>query len=214
MFKRRNPRSYWEHFVEFFYPRSGWRRALGYIRHRVQRLPDTPHKIAIGFSCGVFVSFTPFFGFHFVVAALLAIIFRGNIVAAILGTFFGNPVTFPFIAGFSYRLGWFLLGRGNEEAVWPIIRHGFYEAFDGLWHNFLAIFTADTMDWSGLIDFGQTVFIPYLIGGLMPGFVIAVLFYVGGKPLIAAYQHRRRGRLMAKIKELRAKKKQSEADVQ
>jgi uncharacterized protein (DUF2062 family) len=185
--------------VEFFYPRSGWRRALGYIRHRVQRLPDTPHKIAIGFSCGVFVSFTPFFGFHFVVAALLAIVFRGNIVAAILGTFFGNPVTFPFIAGFSYRLGWFLLGRGNEEAVWPIIRHGFY---------------ANTMDWSGLIDFGQNVFIPYLIGGLMPGFVIAVLFYIGAKPLIAAYQHRRRGRLMAKIKELRAKKKQSEADVQ
>lgn len=214
MFKRRKPRSYWQSFLEFLYPRSGWRRALGYIRHRVQRLPDTPHKIAIGFSCGVFVSFTPFFGLHFVVAALLALIFRGNIVAAILGTFFGNPVTFPFIAGFSYRLGWFLLGRGNEQAVWPTIRHGFHEAFDALWSNFLAIFTADTVNWTGFLDFWYAVFIPYLIGGLMPGFIIAVLFYIGTKPLIAAYQHRRRGRLVAKLKELRSKKKKSEADVQ
>ena len=30
--------------------------------HRVRRLPDTPHRIALGFACGVFVSFTPFFG--------------------------------------------------------------------------------------------------------------------------------------------------------
>jgi uncharacterized protein (DUF2062 family) len=211
LFKRRNPRSYWESLKEMVYPRSGWRRALYYIRHRLQRLPDTPHKIAMGFACGVFISFTPLFGLHFVAAALLAIIFRGNIVAAILGTFFGNPITFPFIAGFSYRLGWFLLGHGNETAVWQTIRHGFSEAFHGLWHNFIAIFTPATMEWAGLLDFWWTVFFPYLIGGLMPGFVIAVLGYLGTKPLIAAYQKRRRGRLLAKIKELRAKK-QSKAD--
>jgi uncharacterized protein (DUF2062 family) len=198
--------------MEMVYPRSGWRRALNYIRHRLQRLPDTPHKIALGFACGVFISFTPLFGLHFVAAALLAIIFRGNIVAAILGTFFGNPITFPFIAGFSYRLGWFLLGHGNETAVWFTIKHGFAEALHGLWHNFLAIFTPATMEWTGLLDFWWTVFLPYLIGGLMPGFVLAVLSYLGTKPLIAAYKKRRRGRLLAKIKELRAKKQKSEAD--
>jgi uncharacterized protein (DUF2062 family) len=68
------------------------------------------------------------------------------------------------------------------------------------------------MEWTGLLDFWWTVFLPYLIGGLMPGFVLAVLSYLGTKPLIAAYKKRRRGRLLAKIKELRAKKQKSEAD--
>ena len=32
---------------------------IEYLGHRVRRLPDTPHRIALGFACGVFASFTP-----------------------------------------------------------------------------------------------------------------------------------------------------------
>ncbi|WP_330448804.1 DUF2062 domain-containing protein [Paracoccus marcusii] len=44
------------------------------------------------------VNFTPLFGFHFLSAAAVAWIIRGNVLAALLATFVGNPVTLPFIA--------------------------------------------------------------------------------------------------------------------
>lgn len=211
MFKRRNPLTYWQWFVEGVYPRAGWRRVLYYVRHRLQRLPDTPHRISLGIAIGVYVCFTPIFGLHVVAAILLSLILRANVMAAIIATFFGNPITFPIIAGFSYRLGWFLLGRGDEVAVWSSIRHGFGEAFRDLRQNFVAMFTSAEPEWTGLLEFLREVFLPYLVGGAMPGFVISVLFYLGMRPLVSAYQKRRKGRLLAKLKEIRAKK-QSEAD--
>ena len=78
VFKRRDKRSIGRQVWEAFFPKKGWRRAFEYIGHRVRRLPDTPHKISIGFACGVFVSFSPLFGFHFVYAALCALIVRGK----------------------------------------------------------------------------------------------------------------------------------------
>ena len=98
MFKRRETRSWLRAIAEFFYPRGGWRRAASYVGHRLRRLPDPPHRIARGIAAGVFVCFTPFFGLHFFMAAILAFLMQGNIVAALLATFFGNPLTFPFIA--------------------------------------------------------------------------------------------------------------------
>lgn len=65
MFKRRTPLSFWQWFKEGFYPRSGWRRVINYTSYRLKRLPDTPHRIALGFACGAFASFSPLFGLHF-----------------------------------------------------------------------------------------------------------------------------------------------------
>ena len=54
VFKRRNRLSWLQHVSQALYPRTGWRRAIEYIGHRIKRLPDSPHKIALGFACGVF----------------------------------------------------------------------------------------------------------------------------------------------------------------
>ena len=98
VFKRRTPRTYAEAILRSLYPRGGWRRAVQYIIHRVRRLPDPAHKIARGIAAGVFTCFTPFFGLHFFFAAWIALLIRGNVMAALLATFFGNPITFPIIA--------------------------------------------------------------------------------------------------------------------
>ena len=116
VFKRRDPRSYLRMIAEVFWPRGGWTRAFHYVKHRIRRLPDDPHRIARGVGAGVFVSFTPFFGLHFITAALSAKIVRGNILASLLGTFFGNPITFPIIAFFSMKLGKWMLGTRFDEA--------------------------------------------------------------------------------------------------
>ena len=51
----------------------------------------------MGVSAGVFISFLPIPGFHFLLAALVAWCLAGNVVASALGTAFGNPLTFPVI---------------------------------------------------------------------------------------------------------------------
>jgi len=195
VFKRKNKQTYWQWIVEFLYPRKGWRRGMDYLGHRVKRLPDTPHKIAMGIACGVFVTFTPLFGLHFLAAWLLALLFRGNVFAALLGTFVGNPITFPVIAATSYQLGVRILGVGHEETVWSKIHDGFQDAFGILWSNIRSIFGYEKSSWDGLLDFAQEVFLPYLVGGIIPGIVTAGIFYVFSKPLIARYQKLRRLRL-------------------
>ena len=111
VFKRRDRRPIWKIVLDFLYPRGGWVRAFEYVRHRVSRLPDTPEKIGRGIWAGVFTTFTPFFGLHFVIAWLLSRIMRGNVLAALMATFFGNPLTYVPIAATSLWFGHRILGR-------------------------------------------------------------------------------------------------------
>ncbi len=68
-----------------------------YILIKLKKLNGTPYSIAAGFACGVAISFTPFIGFHLLLAALTALLCRGNILSSAIGTIIGNPWTFPFI---------------------------------------------------------------------------------------------------------------------
>ena len=206
MFKRRTPLSYLQWFKEGVYPRSGWRRVFNYTTYRLKRLPDTPHRISLGFACGAFASFSPLFGLHFFLAAFLAIIFRGNVLSSLMGTFFGNPVTFPIIGVVSYQTGLFIMGMGPEETAWQTIRFGISEAFSSIWSGIKFLFGYGPTEWDGFVDFFHIVFIPYFFGGLLPGFITAIVIYFVSKPLVNAYQHRRRGRLIEKIKEIREKR--------
>ncbi len=202
MFKRRNKQSYWQGFVELMYPRKGWRRGIDYISHRLKRLPDTPHRIALGIAIGAFVSFSPLFGLHFLVAWWLALAFRANVFASLLGTFFGNPLTFPFIAATSYQVGLRILGKTEEQTVWLRLKSSFEEAFETIWGNIKSLFGYKHSSWDGFLEFTQDVFLPYLIGGILPGFITAVVCYVFSKPLIATYQKRRK----LKVEERKARK--------
>ena len=195
MFKRREKKSYREMLVEPIYPRKGWRRGMDYMRHRLKRLPDTPHKISMGIACGVFVTFTPLFGLHFFAAWFLALVLRGNVFAALLGTFVGNPLTFPFIAAISYQLGLRMLGRAHDVTVWSKILASFDHAFDTLWGNVKSLFGYEKSTWDGLLEFSEEVFVPYFIGGIIPGLITATICYFLTKPLIARYQKRRKLRI-------------------
>ena len=149
MFKRRDPKTWLRTFVEFIYPRGGWKRAASYVGHRLRRLPDPPHRIARGIAAGVFVCFTPYFGFHFFLAAGLAWVMQGNVVAALLATFFGNPLTFPIIAAISLELGQWMLGTPNVGPL-PDVFAQFGRASAELWHNITAMFTSDVAHWDRL----------------------------------------------------------------
>lgn len=193
MFKR-NPRTWARTLLEFLYPRGGWYRAGRYVVHRLRRLPDPAHRISRGIAAGVFVCFTPFFGLHFLSAALLAWVIRGNILAALLATFVGNPVTFPLIAELSLGLGSRLMGLPMDMHL-PQVVEAFGAAAHDIWHNMLALFTPERADWHGVLRFWSRVFLPYTVGGLMPGLGAAFIAYGLSRPVITAYQKARIKRL-------------------
>ncbi|MFK7836068.1 MAG: DUF2062 domain-containing protein [Sulfitobacter sp.] len=205
IFKRRDPKPALRAMVEFLWPRGGWARAFHYVKHRMRRLPDSPERIARGVWAGVFVTFSPLFGMHFVFAVLLARLMKGNIVAALMATFVGNPLTFVFIALASLKTGHLMLGTELEEGELAALSRKFGDAGSDLWHNFMAIFTDATMDWSGLSIFSREVFYPYLIGGIIPGIICATIAYYLAVPLLQAYQKRRRGLIKAKFEALKQK---------
>ena len=210
MFKRRDRRPLWKALLQALWPRGGWGRAARYVQHRLHRLPDPPEKIARGIFAGVFTTFTPFYGLHFFIAAGLAWIMRGNIVAALLGTFFGNPLTYVPIGVVAMKTGHWMLGLGHPEGVHRSIGRKFVEAGRDLTDNFYAIFTDKTANWQDLSIFYYEVFWPYLVGGIVPGIVTALICYYVSVPVIRVYQKRRRGAIMAKLAVLKKKKKQAD----
>ncbi|MFQ5783456.1 MAG: DUF2062 domain-containing protein [Alphaproteobacteria bacterium] len=170
MFKRRNKPGLYQRARNFFWPHTGWQRAAAYIYYRLLRLPGTPHTIAAGFACGAAVSFTPFVGFHFVLASLLGLITGGNVIAALIGTVVGNPWTFPFIWLGTYRLGSMILGWDPTASL------------------------SDGLTLTYLLEHPILVLVPMVIGGVPAGAVAWVGSYWPVRRVVQEYQELRRRR--------------------
>lgn len=175
MFQRRRPRTALQNLKELFWPSMGWVRAAIYTKHRVVRLSDTTHKIALGLAFGTAISFTPLVGVHFVQAGILAYIFRANLIASLIGTFAGNPWTFPFM--------W-----------WAAISFGSY-----LFHLFgLPASTAlpDHVSFSIIWDTIRTepfrIFLPWAVGGYLLAFLSIPFTYVIYRNLVKGAKIARR----------------------
>jgi len=166
VFKRRDQRPWARILTEWVYPRGGWTRAFQYVQHRLSRLPGTPESIARGIFVGALTAFTPFFGIHFVIAAVLAKMVRGNILAALIGTFVGNPLTYVPIALVSLEFGHFMLGTEMRGRVEDGLFHKFGGALGDLWHNIQAVFTHERAHWDELHIFYDDVFFPWMVGGI------------------------------------------------
>ena len=203
VFRRRDRRPILTVLTEMVFPRGGWLRATRYVIWRLWRLPDPPHRIGRGVAAGIFISFTPLFGFHLIGAWLIAWAIRGNVVAALLATFVGNPITFPFIA---YAATW--LGReilGTHGVLSPKMIFGeFADATAQLWHNLGAIFGPTEAHWDQLGSFFNDVFLPYLVGGVILGTIAGVTAHYMTVPVIRAYHRRRARKLAQRIEKIRS----------
>ena len=203
MFKRRERRSVFRFFYEVIFSLKGASRAIEYVGIRLKRIPDTPHKISLGMSCGIFASFTPLFGLHFLIAGLLSYVLRANVLASLIGTFVGNPLTFPIITVFNLKLGEWILGSSEySSGDGGKIFEGF---LDFIFLIYKSLFTEGSIDENSvprMNEFLNGVFIPYSLGGLIGGIFVAIISYLLLRPLVVTYQ-KQRDSLRAK----RAKKK-------
>lgn len=170
LFRRREAESFLAKLRVHLWPRRSWSRSTRYVVHRVRRLSATPHAVALGFAAGVFAASTPFMGTHMIMAALIAWIIGGSIVAAILGTFVGNPLTYPLFWVGTYELGHLMLGGDSGKERIDLSSGVFQNSLDQLWP---------------LVK-------PMSVGAIPIGLALAALSYALVKPTVNAYQHRRR----------------------
>lgn len=173
LFRRRETESLLERMRVHLWPRRSWSRSSRYIVYRLRRLSDTPHAVALGFAAGVFTAVTPFLGTHMVVAALIAWVIGGSVVAALLGTFLGNPLTYPALWYSTYEVGNLML-RGEMDQQRIDLSGGiFQKSLEQLW----------------------PILKPMTVGSIPVGLTLAALSYVLVKPMVDAYKHRRRREL-------------------
>ena len=182
MFRRRNPLPVYHRVWSVVWPKAGWRRASRYMAHRVRRLPGTPYRIAAGVASGAAVSFTPFIGLHFVAAALLALLLRGNVVASAIGTAVGNPWTFPFIWTWIYTLGQWLMGA-DAASDFPA-----------------------TLDLDYIFERPLAVLWPMTLGALPTAVVVWIVIFWPVRGAVAEYQHVRHLRIRRKVRARLAKR--------
>ena len=208
MFKRRERRSIFRFFYEVVFSLKGITRAIEYVGIRLKRIPDTPHKISLGMSCGIFASFTTLFGLHFLIAGLLSYVLRANVLASLIGTFIGNPITFPIITVFNLKLGEWILGSNEySSGDGGKIFEGF---LDFIFLIYKSLFTEGLIGENSvprMNEFLYGVFIPYSIGGLILGISIAIISYFLLRPLVSTYQKKRDSLKARRLKKKLMRKK-------
>lgn len=140
------------------FDKEKWKKTI----KTILSLDSHPGHISLGFSVGVFISFTPFIGFHSIMAIVIAFVFRLNKLTCVTATWVNTPLTVIPMLGLSYKLGSFLLGDP------PVELH------------------VKSMEWQYLKPHAASL----MIGSSIIGFLAAVLSYVVVYYVIVRYRQK------------------------
>ncbi|MDA8164593.1 MAG: DUF2062 domain-containing protein [Desulfobacteraceae bacterium] len=158
------------------------RRTARYYYLRFIRLQGDPEFLARGVAAGLFIGVTPTIPLHTFLTLLLAFLFRGSKLAAIMaGWVVSNPFTFFFQYYFSWRLGSWITGSdlswGRISGVVARIGQG-----PGL---------GETLSLLGKLS--QETVMVMLAGGFILAVPIALLGYLGALRFFAVVRRHRQG---------------------
>lgn len=150
----------------------------------VLHLESTPHAVGLGLAMGVFVAFLPILGAQMMVAGMIAWLGRANVGAALLGTWAGNPITWPLMWVASYLIGISLLGEAGAMTV------------DELQRTLarLGETRPHSVGWLTMLEGTRTLLWPILkplfVGGLVLGLISGAALYFIGRRAAEAFRTR------------------------
>jgi len=165
-------------------PRSAkpWLRQYRHLLSRWWRsvlvVQDTPHRVAWGFAIGMFIGWLPIVSIQMVVAAVLAWLLRGNVVASLPPVWITNPVTMVPIYYLCNQTGALVAGKAvSLHKVRSVISE--VAQMDPL--------AALRFVFTELFD----VVVATFIGGAILGVLAAIPCYVLVKMTVTSYQRLR-----------------------
>ena len=122
----------------------------------VIKLKESPHKIALAFSTGVFIGMSPLLGLHTILGVTAAWLFRLNTFAIMTGVYVTNRWTIVPIYAFSTWLGAKCLGL---EQMIPEID----------WSN---------VTFSDILSSLEHLIVPFLFGTFLMGSITSFISYI------------------------------------
>ncbi len=163
-----------------------WRRSVWTLRvayRKLMRLRATPHEIAMGCALGASISITPLLGVQTLLAIVIAALLRVSVPAAIIGTFLGNPLSWPIIWASTYAMGLQIVGLNgvfdpvaferNAQMLWAAVVQRSPDVLDA----------TTTLLWP--------IVWPMLAGSLPVGLLTGAVVYYISRNLVSAWRLRR-----------------------
>ena len=182
LFARRAPRTLGRRLQTSLWPQRGFVRSARYLYARLLRLPGSTQRAALGLAIGVFVATLPIPGVQLAAAIAIAWALRASLGAAIIGTFWANPITMPLLWLASYRAGCFMLGM--DQSLSLDLERDFARL-----KLVLGISPAETLAFAGATLL--PIFKPMLVGAMPFALFLAALSYYISRSVMDAARLRR-----------------------
>ena len=168
--------------------RQGLRNGHRFLMRSVLHADDPPDRLALGAAIGMFVAFTPTFGFQMALAVFIAWLLRANKTIGLPIVWISNPGTMALTYYGCYTVGCWLLGT---ERIWQAVMTRWRDPASG-WTAAIAI----------LLQEGGP---PFLLGCLAVAICTAVPTYYVTYHAICWYRLRRWGQLVPPTRNRSAK---------
>ena len=136
-------------------------------------MDEPPERTARTFGLGVLVGFSPFIGFHTLIAIAVILLFRVNRLAFLAGVYSNTPWTVAPAAALGTGVGVFILG---SDGALPEIS---YETL------------SSGRFWSELTGDAWNLLLPFFVGNFILSAVLAMMAYWISKRFLLQYRARR-----------------------
>ncbi len=162
-------------------------RTKKYISLSIKRIKGSPQALSLGLATGISLSFTPLIGLHALLAIFISWIIGGSMAAALIGTLFGNPWTFPFIWYFTYEIGQ-IINYGffsySEEFSFQVIKKEVSTVL-GIIKNIIIFANMEELEES----FEKLKLIPFMFLGSIPFVIVSwILAYFSFLNIFNSYR--------------------------
>ena len=141
---------------------------------------DSPRRTAAAYAVGVFFGFSPFLGFHTVLALLVAFLFNLNRVAVVLGVYSNLPW---FLAPY-YTITTVAAAEVLGVRMPPHFAHQFRALLD---FPFVG-----REFWTGLATLVSPLVWPFTLGSMIGATGLSLVAYIVARPFIDAGRRHRR----------------------
>ncbi|PLX66096.1 MAG: DUF2062 domain-containing protein [Denitrovibrio sp.] len=132
---------------------------------KILLLDCPPSRIAAAAAIGVVIGFSPYIGFHTVIAIGTSFVFNLPLYPLIVGAYITNPLTFIPIYTLSYKFGEWVTGQRAELTV-----------------NFSDI------TFSNLLTTAKTFLVPFFTGSHLLGLILGAITYILTYYLVKKYK--------------------------
>ncbi len=122
------------------------------------------HKIALSSGLGMVIGFSPYLGFHTLLATVTSIGLRLPIYPLMIGAYITNPITVPPIYAFLYKVGTILTDSSKKDINWSV------------------------QSFSELMVLTKSIIWPLFVGCHVVGLILGIITYFVVKYLLIKYR--------------------------